>query len=383
MGYWNAYTVDPTTQIKARKQRCLKLGPRTLGKFEARELLRQEIERSMQGASAENLRPDPSVTFEHFTHTRWFPTKEAKWRSHKDDKGREVNPGKEGAEQTLAHIFKKFGSTPLERIDSSALQRWLNEFAQSHADSVVKHCRYYLKAILEWAVWEDFLRKNPAKFLELPKTKPVSKTTLTTEQFAAVLEELDTKYSLLVRLGVFCAFRPSELLALRWRDFDPAEKTFTIRETVYKGVLRPFTKTTDEGSSEKNLLTVAIPDVLVEELSALRSVHAHPTGYRWGYLDEDFIFSSDQRTPLNKENILYRVFTPVRKKLSLPALNFQVLRRTFTTLAQNTGSIKDLQTQLRHKTADTTVNQYMQPIPASVRSTVNALYTNLLTEEKQ
>src|ERR1700730_9244915 len=117
------------------------------------------------------------------------------------------------------------------------MQIWINDLAKSRSASLVKHARYYLKAILEWAVWEDILRKNPAKFLQLPDTKSVAKFVLTPKQFKAVLKELDTTHRLLVSVAVFCAFRPSALLALRWRDFDPKARTFTIRETVYRGVL--------------------------------------------------------------------------------------------------------------------------------------------------
>lgn len=44
-------------------------------------------------------------------------------------------------------------------MDSVALQKWLDDLA------IVKHCRYTLKAILKLAVWEDYLRKNPAEYL--------------------------------------------------------------------------------------------------------------------------------------------------------------------------------------------------------------------------
>lgn len=39
------------------------------------------------------------------------------------------------------------------------------------------------------------------------------------EQFNAVIAELGPKYSPLVKAGLLGAIRPSELLALRWRDF--------------------------------------------------------------------------------------------------------------------------------------------------------------------
>jgi hypothetical protein len=50
-------------------------------------------------------------------------------------------------------------------------------------------------------------------------------------------------------------------------------------------------------------------------------------------------------------------------KLGIPKLTFQVLRRTMATQAQSMGSVKDIQTHLRHAKADTTANEYMQALP--------------------
>jgi len=65
----------------------------------------------------------------------------------------------------------------------------------------------------------------------------------------------------------------------------------------------------------------------------------------------------------------------------LPKLNFQVLRRTIVTLAQTKGGVKDVQGVLGHSKADTTVNVYMQPIEASVKRTLDAIYSELTTPE--
>jgi integrase len=377
VGYWNTYRYDPSIDKNVRKQRSAKLGPKSLSRFQAFKILAGHIEQSVLGSSQGDSghQPDGTVTLERFTRTRWLPLKEAKWRSHKDAKGREVNASKAAAEHTLAHILKVFGNAPLERLDKIDLQNWLNGLASTHSDSLVKHCRIYLKSILEEAVEQDYIRKNPARNLTLPNTREVEKVTLTAEQFNAVLSELDEKHSLLLRVGAACAFRPSELLALRWRDFDPEARVFTIRETIYRGVLRPFTKTTKAGSKEKHLLTVAIPDTLAKELAEYRK------GTTWAG-DEHFIFSTKEGTTMHKENVLNRVVYPVRDKLKLPVLNFQVLRRTMATLSQHAGSVKDIQTHLRHRTADVTAQEYMQPITDSARGMVNTVYDSLLNGKK-
>jgi integrase len=404
LGYFSTYTYDATTNKNIRKQRSVRLGKKSLTKFEAYRELAKHIEKSGVGPRAAQL--DGRVTFKQFAESRWLPTRESRWRSFTNAKGRTVNPGRTAAVYTLGYIYKAFGNVPLERLDAVAMQVWINDLAKNRSASLVKHSRYYLKAILEWAVWEDILRKNPAKFLQLPATKSVSKSVLTPQQFRAVLKELSGMDSLLVRVAVFCAFRPSELLALRWRDFDPKARTFTVRETVYNGVLRPFSKTTDADEQNKKLLTVAIPDALAKELERFRSpkhlcsfagckrpeghgihkpeqLYGHPftKGVRQG-TEDNFIFSTPEGTPLHKENVLHRVFKPVKKKLNLPDLNFQVLRRTMATQAQEEGSMKDIQVHLRHRSPNMAAEEYVQEIPESARNMVNEVFASLNKKKK-
>jgi len=399
IGYWNTYTYDEITGEKKRKQRSVRLGPKSLGKFEAQKLLAAEIEKSIGAQKAHVV--DPSIAFEKFTRERWMPLKESKWR----DSSRST------ALQILDHIFAKFGNTSLDKIEKIALQNWLNDLAKKYSRSLVLHSRFYLKSILEEAVEQDYLLKNPAKKLEVPKTKRVDKTVLTAEQFRAVIAELESPYDLLFRVGVACALRPSELLALRWKDFDDKTGTFTLNQSVYRGQIRPFTKTTEEDETDQSLLTVAIPSKLVEDLiehrgkqtrdfaltRIKRKKYATKELYQEALQEEmktldvrfdeknampynadRYIFATKEGTIMHKENILHRVLRPIKKSLNLPVLNFQVLRRTMATLSQRAGSVKDVQLLLRHKTPDVTASEYMRSIPESARTMVNSVYEELV-----
>ena len=68
---------------------------------------------------------------------------------------------------------------------------------------------------------------------------------------------------------------------------------------------------------------------------------------------------------------------PLREALERPKLNFQVLRRTIATRAQKLGSVKDVQSHLRHSRADTTVNEYMQELPERVQQMLGTVYAKL------
>jgi integrase len=69
-------------------------------------------------------------------------------------------------------------------------------------------------------------------------------------------------------------------------------------------------------------------------------------------------------------NWLNRTLKPVSKRLGIRA-NHQILRRTFATLAYNSGGdIKDIQAQMRHASVNATATVYTKPIPQNVRNTV-------------
>jgi integrase len=124
---------------------------------------------------------------------------------------------------------------PLDLLDKVELQTWLNKLAEKHSKSLVLHAKFYLKSILAEAQDPAYLLRSPANKLESPRTKQVANDVLTPEQFPAVIAELKLPYNLMVRVAVACAFRPSELIALRWRDLDVAERFFRIREMVLPG----------------------------------------------------------------------------------------------------------------------------------------------------
>ena len=96
-----------------------------------------------------------------------------------------------------------------------------------------------------------------------------------------------------------------------------------------------------------------------------------------GLSPDDFIFSNEVGGFLDTDNYRKRVLHRVARDLELPKLTFQVIRRTIATLAQKKGSVKDVQGVLRHSRTATTMDVYMQEIPASVQSTINSINREL------
>lgn len=100
---------------------------------------------------------------------------------------------------------------------------------------------------------------------------------------------------------------------------------------------------------------------------------------------DDFIFPNADGGFLLVTNYRNRVLKSLAERLGIEKLNFQILRRTMATQAQNMGSVKDIQAHLRHARPDTTANEYMQALPESVQQMVGSVYLMLTKggEEKQ
>ena len=79
-----------------------------------------------------------------------------------------------------------------------------------------------------------------------------------------------------------------------------------------------------------------------------------------------------------------RVLNPAGESAQCPFVTFQVLCRTFATLAYDSGAgLKDIQAQLRHSHVSTTAEVYTQAIPESVRATVEAFSKSLASAKVQ
>lgn len=354
LGHFSRWIIDHQTGAKKRQQRAFVIGPVSeLTKTQARDKLRERLVQEL------GLKGDGKLTVKGFIEQNWKPLFEGGWRKST----------KQTNEVLLKIIIERFGNAPIEDVTSVHLQAWLNTLAKTRSESAILHLRIFARSIFNQAVEQDFIRKNPAKQLRIPKTRAVQKAYLTLPQIKELLKA--AKYShrdlALLRLMFVTALRPSELFALRWRSIDMQNGLMTISETVYRGEIRPYTKTTEEGE-EQHLVVPA------QALNALAEWHAQTNRKE----DDDFIFPNTEGGFITKENYQRRTLDVLATLAGIPNVNFQILRRTVATHAQNLGSLKDVQTILRHKKMETTQNVYVQVIEESVKETGIALAEKLL-----
>ena len=355
LGHYSVWIMDPASGRKKRRQKCFKIGPASMTKTAAKNKLRERLVKEL------GVTGDFRMTMGAFIETQWKPMREGTWR----DSTKAVN------RELLKFVVDRFGTTALEDMDTVEMQVWLNDLASKKSGSLVRHCRNFLQSILREATEREFLRRDPGRMLRLPRLRPVAKPYLTVEQLTALIEEAacyPRDYTLLTVMAL-AAFRPSELFALTWDCVDMVNNTITIKQTVYRGQFRPFTKNTEEG--DRDYLTAYLPEpaMMALVLWCSEAKYNEPT---------DFVFPNSEGGYITKENYQKRVLNPLAKMAGIPKVNFQILRRTVATHAQQYGSPKDVSVILRHKKVETAQLHYVQAVTATVKETENRLAEKIL-----
>jgi integrase len=193
------------------------------------------------------------VTLAWFTRNRFFPLREGSTWKEETAAIRKI--------EIEQDILKLLGDLPLGQIDKVMLQIHLNDLAKKLSQGRVQHARFYLKAIFEEAIEQEFIAKNPARKLIPPNHLRASDTTtLSWDQLRRVLASVPLRDRILLTLDMTETFRPSELFALRWSGFNIDARTLAVIQTAYKGKLRDF------GKTKKSLRKVHLPEGLANEL---------------------------------------------------------------------------------------------------------------------
>jgi integrase len=357
-GYFEKPVADVATGKVGWRTTTRALGLRsTMTKSQAREelgkIIAVELGTVIQPRGVEKQK----VTLGWFVRNRYFPLKEGgSWKTE---------TAREKKMQIERDILDQFGDVPLAVLDKFMLQTHLNRLASEKSADRVKHARYYMKAIFEEAVENEFLERNPARKLALPaELRSKDKTVLTWTEMQAVLAWLPFRDRLLMRLDMSDALRPGELFALRWKCFQGDR--LELRETVYRGKIRPF------GKTRNSMRPVPLAKRLAQDLWLWKQECPDSS-------PEAFIFANARGGFVNATNYSNRVLQVAARQLGLPKLTFQVIRRSISTwsLHDQMGTLKDLQGVLRHTRAETTADVYAQIIPEGVRRTVEAIDAKL------
>ena len=263
----------------------------------------------------------------------------------------------------LGHIpARDFGNPEMKEF----IKAWIAELAeQEKSRSYIQHLLIFTRAAINEGMKRRLIHYNYANEVRVPKrVKKVDQRFMTDEEISALLQYFrdngQRRDELILWILYACALRPGELFALRWNDWDEGNSDhLRIDESFGKSGL-------DDPKTPRSDSYVYLPSGV---LALLREWRAWCGDSR----PEAFMFPSKRDTPMRYDNYLKRVLKPAAEAVGLEGITHQMLRRSFSTMALDSGaSPKDVQGQMRHTEARMSL-YYGKVIPASVKQEVDKL----------
>ena len=138
------------------------------------------------------------------------------------------------------HVRHHWGHRKVNSIKPSEVQAWMGsiekqrpgrEYDTTPSATLILNCHAVLMQILEVAVNDGLIRKNPTKGIKLPKKPGPVKVYLTQEQLNALVRECGPRGDIIAVLGT-CGLRWGELARLRVRDVNVLRRRLTVAQAI-------------------------------------------------------------------------------------------------------------------------------------------------------
>ena len=243
------------------------------------------------------------------------------------------------------HLEPHFARMELGDITPLAVRRWRAALLDAGVSETMAAKSYrLLRAVLNTAVDDDILDRNPCRIRSGGDEKPAERPTLTVEQVQALSMLMPPRFSAFVMVATYGCLRWGEITALTRGDIDVDGGAITVRFAYverYNGSLE-----LGPPKSRAGRRRVTLPGPVIELLRA-HLEHYVPEG------NDVLVFTGPTGRPLRRSNFNKLVgWERARDALGVPHLHLHDLRHTGNTLAASTPgtSTRDLMERMGHDT---------------------------------
>jgi len=237
----------------------------------------------------------------------------------------------------------------LNAITPSLLEEAQRELlAEGLAPQTGVHYLKFLRHILNKAVRDGKLDRNPFTSVEIVKVRNAKTRFLTPDEEARLLDKLGPIYSPWARLAILTGLRLGEQFRLRWIDIDLEQGLVTLPET--KAGMVQYARLNEEA---KAILRA-------RQIQQMNQSVVSP-----------FVYPSETlATHLDQRNFYTRVFVPAMQALNLEGVTWHTLRHTFASRLAMSGQAEGtIAALLRHSTTGL-VRRYAHLSPAHLKAAV-------------
>jgi integrase len=248
----------------------------------------------------------------------------------------------------------RVGEATPARLDAA-----IRSMRRAHGDVLAVQAKTILKGGLHLAVMANVLAANPIRDVSPMRAKgrPRGATALTADELRGLLTKLREseacqRHDLVDPITLFIAtgLRISELLGLRWVDFEDATATLTVTGKVIRAAGQGLMRI-DETKTAAGRRTLPLPAFAATVLSARRGVPY--------FGEQTMIFPSTAGTWRDPDNFRAR-WREVRQDLGVPDATSHSFRKTVATLIDDEGlSARIGADHLGHSRISMTQDKYM------------------------
>ncbi len=252
------------------------------------------------------------------------------------------------------HVFPYFGSRFIDSLKPIELERWQNDLLHRYKSGTVQKYRSILYSILDKAVDNDIIQKNPLERVTAPKVLPNIQNEeenvdpFTEDEMQLILDNSNIyKRSPYMRNFILLMYatgmRPGEIIALRWgTDIDFERKSISITKTRQRN---------EEGNTKTSSSNRQV-DMLKLAEEALRAQYEQTKNY-------EYVFVSSKKKPFYSHDIIGVNFQKILKNTGIPPRPLYSIRHTFASVLISKGiDIVWVSTMLGHKNVNITLSIY-------------------------
>jgi integrase len=240
------------------------------------------------------------------------------------------------------HIVPILGGIEVAQVKERTVRRWRKELLDADVGPVTVAKAYrLLKAILNTAVDDGLIKRNPCRIKGAGQEHSPERPVLALAEVFALADAFDRRYRLLILLAVFCSLRWGELAALTRAAVDVEAGTLVVRAGVVE--LKTGQLVTGPPKSEAGNRVLSIPDFLLEDVAEHLATFTGPG-------PAALVFTGPKGAQLRRSNFS-RQWNAATGKAGLSGFHFHDLRHTGNQLANDEGaSLRDLMDRMGHST---------------------------------
>jgi integrase len=259
----------------------------------------------------------------------------------------------------VGRLQKFIGGVRVGEASPSRIDAALRSMRTAHGATMARQAKTILRGALQLAVMSNVLGSNPVRDVQplRSKAQPKGAVGLTADQLRDLLRKLQASkfcqdHDLVdpITLLIATGLRRSELLGLRWTDYDEEACSLAVTGKIIR-VSGEGLQRVDETKSAAGRRTVPLPQFAVAMLRDRRALR---------YLgQQEVIFPSTAGT-LRDPNNFGKEWRNAREELGVPEVTTHSFRKTVATLIDDEGlSARIGADHLGHSKVSMTQDRYM------------------------